>query len=156
MPMVEAVIEIILNIEVEALTRIHIRVTVRVQLQLKNDRSRTVMLDLHNLLKFTSNFSKFLPNWFEVLWIIFVQSFKMIWRVNWQLTFLNHKNYWNIFKNESAIKSIKHRNIMKVKILVFPKKLTFKLLELKNTAVLNKYESPFTIATNSYLYHRGR
>ena len=65
--MVEAVIEIILNIEVEALTRIHIRVTVRVQLQLKNDRSRTVMLDLHNLLKFTSNFSKFLPNWFEVL-----------------------------------------------------------------------------------------
>lgn len=67
MPMVEAVIEIILNIEVEALTRIHIRVTVRVQLQLKNDRSRTVMLDLHNLLKFTSNFSKFLPNWFEVL-----------------------------------------------------------------------------------------
>ena len=45
---------------------------------------------------------------------------------------------------------------MKFKILVFPKKLTFKLLELKNTAVLNKYESPFTIATNSYLYHRGR
>lgn len=58
MAMVETVIEIILNIELEALTGIHIRVMVRGQLQLKKDRIRTDMLNLHHLLKFTSNFSK--------------------------------------------------------------------------------------------------
>ena len=30
------------------------------------------------------------------------------------------------------------------------------LLEVKNTALLNKCESPITIGTNSYLHHRGR
>lgn len=75
MAMVEAVIEIILNIEVEALTGIHIGVMVRVQLQLRKDRIRIDMLDLHHLLKFTSNFSGgkksnfYLIDWFELVLI---------------------------------------------------------------------------------------